>query len=62
MRYRGDSLAAAAAAALREVARLGGDGGLVALDRRGNVVLPFNSEGMLRAWIDARGRRTIAVW
>ena len=62
MRYRGVSLAAAAAAALRNVAQLGGDGGLVAVDRRGNVAMPFNSEGMYRACIDRRGRRTLEIF
>jgi len=62
MRYRGDSLAAAAGAALRNVAKLGGDGGLVALDRRGNVAMPFNSEGMYRACVDRRGRRTLEIF
>ena len=28
----------------------GGVGGLIAVDREGNVALPFNSEGMYRAW------------
>ncbi|HZM33695.1 MAG TPA: isoaspartyl peptidase/L-asparaginase [Burkholderiales bacterium] len=62
MRYRGNSLAAAARAALSNVARLGGDGGLVAVDRRGNVAMPFNSEGMYRASIDRSGKRTIAIY
>lgn len=62
MRYAKASLAAAAAAALRSVAALGGDGGLVAVDRRGNVAMPFNSEGMFRACIDRRGRQTIAIF
>jgi beta-aspartyl-peptidase (threonine type) len=62
MRYRGASLASAAAAALKNVARLGADGGLIAIDRRGNVAMPFNSEGMYRACIDRRGRRTIAIF
>ena len=62
MRYRGVSLAAAAAAALANVAKLGGDGGLVAVDRRGNVAMPFNSEGMYRACIDRRGRRTLEIF
>ncbi len=62
MRYRGDSLAAAAGAALRNVAKLGGDGGLVAVDRRGNVAMPFNSEGMYRACVDRRGRRTLEIF
>lgn len=29
---------------------LGGRGGLIAVDARGNVVLPFNTEGMYRGW------------
>ena len=62
MRYRGSSLAAAAAAALRNVAQLGGDGGLVAVDRRGNITMPFNSEGMYRASIDRRGKRVVAIF
>jgi beta-aspartyl-peptidase (threonine type) len=62
MRYGGVSLAAAAAAALKAVAALGADGGLIAVDRRGNTVMPFNSEGMSRACIDGRGRRTIAIF
>ncbi|MGQ0546326.1 MAG: isoaspartyl peptidase/L-asparaginase family protein [Betaproteobacteria bacterium] len=62
MRYRGEPLAVAARAALRAVAAVGGDGGLVAVDRKGNVAMPFTSEGMYRACIDRRGRRTIAIY
>jgi beta-aspartyl-peptidase (threonine type) len=62
MRYGGATLAAAAAAALKSVAALGADGGLIAVDRRGNVAMPFNSEGMFRACIDRRGRRPIAIF
>ena len=62
MRYRGVSLIVAAGAALKNVAQLGGDGGLVAVDRRGNVAMPFNSEGMYRACVDRRGRRTLEIF
>jgi isoaspartyl peptidase/L-asparaginase-like protein (Ntn-hydrolase superfamily) len=55
-------LASAARAALASVPRLGGDGGLVAVDRRGNIAMPFNSQGMYRACIDRRGRRTIVIY
>jgi beta-aspartyl-peptidase (threonine type) len=44
------------------VAQLGGDGGLVAVDRRGNISMPFNSEGMYRASIDRRGKRVLAIF
>jgi beta-aspartyl-peptidase (threonine type) len=62
MLYMNVSLGAAARAALRSVAGLGGDGGLIAVDRRGNIAMPFNSEGMFRACIDRRGRRTVAFF
>ena len=62
MRYGGESLAAAARKALATVAALGGDGGLIAVDRRGRVVMPFNSEGMYRACVDAAGRKTVALF
>jgi isoaspartyl peptidase/L-asparaginase-like protein (Ntn-hydrolase superfamily) len=62
MRYRREPLARASAAALRNVARLGGDGGLVAVDRRGNIAMPFNSEGMYRAAIGRDGRARIAIY
>lgn len=62
MRYGGESLAAAARRALDTVARLGGDGGLIAVDRRGRVVMPFNSEGMYRASIERTGRKTVAIF
>jgi isoaspartyl peptidase/L-asparaginase-like protein (Ntn-hydrolase superfamily) len=57
MRLRGEPLQRAARAALALVARLGGEGGLIAVDRRGNIAMPFNSEGMFRACITPRGRR-----
>src|SRR5687767_10292291 len=62
MLYARASLVAAARAALAAVARVGGDGGLIAVDGRGNVAMPFNSEGMHRACVDRRGRRTVAIF
>src|SRR5207253_6725935 len=62
MRYRRQRLASASAAALAGIAALGADGGLIAVDRRGNIATPFNSEGMYRGAIDRRGRRTIAIY
>lgn len=49
--YGGAGLGAAARAAIDEsLAPIGGRGGLVAVDRQGRIVLPFNSAGMYRAW------------
>jgi L-asparaginase / beta-aspartyl-peptidase len=62
MRYLKESLETAAQAAIANLSELKGDGGLIALDRGGNIVMPFNSEGMYRAAIDAKGRRTIGIY
>jgi isoaspartyl peptidase/L-asparaginase-like protein (Ntn-hydrolase superfamily) len=62
MRYCGEPLRRAAVTALANVSRLGGDGGLIAVDRRGNLAMPFNCEGMYRACIDRSGRETIAIF
>ena len=49
MAYAEQSLHEAAHATVYEgVTTLGGSGGLIAVDRHGNVCLPFNSEGMYR--------------
>lgn len=48
MAYGGRSLADAAAATLAKVGALGGSGGVIALDARGNYTLPFNTPGMYR--------------
>lgn len=61
--YRGDSLAVAAEAVVNgEVVKLGGDGGAIALDRDGNIAMPFNTSGMYRAWIKPDGSRGTAVF
>ena len=47
---------------MEKLPALGGNGGLIAVDREGNVVLPFNSEGMYRAWCYAGDTPTIGIY
>jgi L-asparaginase / beta-aspartyl-peptidase len=51
MRYEQISLHEAAAAAVERLSELEGEGGLIAVDRHGNLALPFNSDGMYRAFV-----------
>jgi len=61
--YRGDTLAAAAEEVVNKVVpALGGDGGAIALDRDGNIAMPFNTSGMYRAWIRPDGSRGTAIF
>jgi beta-aspartyl-peptidase (threonine type) len=61
--YRGDSLEdAAREVVMRRVPELGGDGGIIALDANGNVVLEFNTEGMYRGWVGTDGRSEVLIY
>jgi len=58
---------ASAAQAGREVINgmipaLGGDGGAIVLTAKGEVGLPFNTEGMYRGWIGADGVPHVAIF
>ena len=62
MEYRGMSLKEAAQAVLDKVAKLGGTGGLIAIDRQGNVTLPFNTSGMYRGYVDPNGKFVVEIY
>jgi beta-aspartyl-peptidase (threonine type) len=61
--YKGDTLAQAASDVIdKEIPQMGGDGGAIALDRDGNIAMPFNTSGMYRAWIKPDGSRGTAIY
>jgi len=60
--YRGLSLEESVRETLQFLAKLGGDGGLIAVDADGRLVLQFNTDGMFRGARDAAGRREIAIY
>jgi beta-aspartyl-peptidase (threonine type) len=43
------------------VPKLGGDGGVIALDSDGNFAMPFNTDGMYRGWVDRDGKTHVAI-
>ena len=62
MEYKGLTLEQAAKQALSNVAKLGGDGGLIALDSHGNTTVQFNTEGMTTAYLDDAGNPVVKVF
>ncbi len=63
MEYKGLSLADAAHEVIHHrILKLGGDGGLIAVDARGNIAMPFNTEGMYRAFKTSSGEQKIAIY
>lgn len=61
MRYGGLSLQPAVNAALLTVSRLGATGGVIAVNRRGRVVVSFNSSGMYRAYVSSGRKAAVAI-
>jgi len=61
--YKGEPLGQAADdVVLGVIPKLGGDGGVIALDAAGNIAMPFNTEGMYRGWVDKDGKVHIAIF
>jgi beta-aspartyl-peptidase (threonine type) len=61
--YRGEPVSQAANDVVMDaVPKLGGDGGVIALDADGNFATPFNTQGMFRGWIDKAGKMHIAIF
>jgi beta-aspartyl-peptidase (threonine type) len=62
LRHRGQSLTEAASEVVVELGRIGGSGGLVAVDRDGTVALPFSCSGMYRGYVMADGILRTAIY
>ena len=62
MEYKGLGVAEASKTALDKMAKLGGDGGLIALDKKGNIAMPFNTEGMYRGSVTADGKIEVLIY
>jgi len=63
MEYKGLSIQEASRIVIHEkVAALGGDGGIVGIDNRGNIAMEMNTPGMYRAHMDSEGTLTVKIF
>jgi beta-aspartyl-peptidase (threonine type) len=61
--YKGWSLERAAKEVVQgKLVQRGGEGGIIAVDPQGNLVLEFNSPGMFRGLRDSSGRRKVGIY
>ncbi len=61
--YKGLSLADACKEVIQHrLLKIGGDGGLIAVDTHGNCVLEFNTEGMYRGQRNSTGLNQVAIY
>ena len=63
MEYKGASVQEAAeAVVMKKLVERGGAGGVIALDAKGTIAMPFNTSGMYRASIAVDGTVTIEIF
>lgn len=63
MQYAGLSLPESAASVIHgTLSGMGGDGGVIGLDREGNVTMTFNTAGMFRGYVDDAGNVHVALF
>ena len=63
MEYRAMTIQAAADAVIKQkLPKLGGDGGVIAMDKFGNMAISFNTDGMFRAYINSEGKPVVEIY
>lgn len=63
MEYKGLSVQnAATEVIMKKLTDLGGQGGVIAMDKEGNIAMPFNTQGMFRAYIDRAGKPVVKMY
>lgn len=62
MEYQNKDVLTAATETVDEMGKMGGDGGVIALDRYGNIAMPFNTAGMYRGAITDSGKIEIQFY
>ncbi len=62
MEYKGLTVKEAAQSAIERVGRIGGTGGLIAIDKAGNVAMPFNTSGMYRGTVGPNGKVRVEIY
>ena len=63
MEYKGLSVKEAAEEVVhKKLVDMGGSGGVIALDAKGNFAMPFNTAGMYRGYVKADGKPSISIY
>ncbi len=62
MEYKQLDVQKACQAEIEKLTKLGGTGGVIGLDKAGNVAMEFNTSGMFRGYIKSNGEKQIAIF
>jgi L-asparaginase / beta-aspartyl-peptidase len=62
MEYKNLNVADACSETIRKLGEMGGTGGVIAIDSKGNIAMEFNTSGMFRGYIKSTGEKEIAIF
>jgi len=62
MEYQNLGLKEAGNKVLDKLTQMGGTGGFIAIDAKGNIIMPFNTPGMFRGYQKSNGEKEIAIF
>jgi beta-aspartyl-peptidase (threonine type) len=62
MEYGHKTLEEAGLAVINKIGKLGGTGGMIAIDKTGKITLPFNTSGMYRGYVDPNGKFVTEIY
>ena len=62
MEYRRKTVEEASLAVIDKIGKLGGTGGMIAIDKSGKIALPFNTSGMYRGYVDPNGKFVTEIY
>ncbi len=60
--YQNKNIQQAAQETIDEIQKMGGDGGVIALDKDGNIAMPFSSDGMYRGAVTENGEIEVEIY
>lgn len=62
MEYKNLSIKKAAKTVINKISKMGGDGGVIAIDKQGNIAMEMNTSGMYRAHINSKGEIDVKIY
>ena len=62
MEYKKMSVQEACQEEVSKLTKLGGTGGVIGLDKNGNIAMEFNTPGMFRGYIKSNGEKNVAIF
>ena len=62
MEYKKYSVKKAAKTVIGKISKMGGDGGVIAIDNKGNIAMEMNTSGMYRAHINSKGEIDVKIY